>query len=272
MIKIDRLVKNFGEKNILNDISFNVKEGDIFALVGPNGAGKTTTLRCLFGDLQPDSGSIKIFDSDLNSSTKKRIAVITEDRLIFKRFKGTDYVKLWKMLYPNWSEKIFSSFLNHYKFPLSEKVDNYSMGMKTLLQMALSLSTDSDLLILDEPTQNLDPVIRQEVMDVLKNFSLKERKTIIISSHEIYELEEIASAFAIIYEGKIIYADTMDEAKEKHRVVERGDNIPENSVIIGNAGDKILVKTDEEIGNYATFNNIVLGYLKNQKKFDPFTI
>lgn len=272
MIKINGLVKNFGEKNVLNDISFEINEGDIFALVGPNGSGKTTTLRCIFGDLQPDRGSIKIFGSDLDASIKRRIGVITEDRLVFKRFKGTDYVKLWKMLYPGWNEEIFSSFLNHYKFPLSERVENYSMGMKTLLHMALSLSTDADFLILDEPTQNLDPVIRQEIMDVLKKFCLKERKTIIISSHEIYELEEIASAFAIIYEGKIIYTDSMDEAKEKHRVVERGGSIPENSMIIGSAGDKILVRTEEEIGNYATFKNIVLGYLKNQKKFDPFSV
>lgn len=269
VVKIKNLSKNFGSKRILNDISIDIPEGEIFSLIGPNGAGKTTTMRCIFGDLRPDNGEIEVFGKKLKSSVKSKIAVMTEDRLNFKRFTGNDYVNLWKMLYPNWNEKIFSSFAMHYNFGLNDKVDTYSMGTKTLFHLALCIASGAELLILDEPTQNLDPVIRQEILDVLKKFASDEGRTIIISSHEIYELEEISSCFAIIKEGRILYSDSIDDAKEKHRVVERGEIIPQGT-IIGNSGNETIVKTEEEAGRYATFREIVLAYLKGTKSFAPF--
>lgn len=269
VVKIKNLSKNFGSKRILNDISIDIPEGEIFSLIGPNGAGKTTTMRCIFGDLRPDNGEIEVFGKKLKSSVKSKIAVMTEDRLNFKRFTGNDYVNLWKMLYPNWNEKIFSSFAMHYNFGLNDKVDTYSMGTKTLFHLALCIASGAELLILDEPTQNLDPVIRQEILDVLKKFASDEGRTIIISSHEIYELEEISSCFAIIKEGRILYSDSIDDAKEKHRVVERGEIIPQGT-IIGNSGSETIVKTEEEAGRYATFREIVLAYLKGTKSFAPF--
>lgn len=269
VVKIKSLSKNFGSKRILNDISIDIPEGEIFSLIGPNGAGKTTTMRCIFGDLRPDSGDIEVFGKKLKSSEKSKIAVMTEDRLNFKRFTGNDYVNLWKMLYPRWNEKVFSSFAMHYKFGLNDKVDTYSMGTKTLFHLALCIASGAELLILDEPTQNLDPVIRQEILDVLKKFASDEGKTIIISSHEIYELEEISSCFAIIKEGRILYNDSIDDAKEKHRVITRGEKIPQGT-IIGNSGSETIVKTNEENGRYATFREIVLAYLKGSKSFEPF--
>lgn len=269
VVKIKNLSKNFGSKRILNDISIDIPQGEIFSLIGPNGAGKTTTMRCIFGDLRPDNGDIEVFGKKLKSSEKSKIAVMTEDRLNFKRFTGNDYVNLWKMLYPGWNEKVFSSFAMHYKFVLNEKVDTYSMGTKTLFHLSLCVASGAELLILDEPTQNLDPVIRQEILDVLKKFATEEGKTIIISSHEIYELEEISSCFAIIKEGRILYNDSIDDAKEKHRVITRGEKIPQG-IIIGNSGNETIVKTDDENGRYATFREIVLAYLKGSKSFKPF--
>jgi len=100
MIKIDGLSKKFGSKSVLNNISMDIKEGEIFALVGPNGAGKTTTLRCIYGELKPDTGTISVFGGELDTKAKQKIAVLTEDRLNFRRFTGEDYVRIWRMLYP----------------------------------------------------------------------------------------------------------------------------------------------------------------------------
>src|SRR6056297_3341858 len=269
-IKIKNLTKNFGSKRVLNDISMTIKESEIFALIGPNGAGKTTTLRSVYGEIKPDTGSINVFGDTINSKTKERLAVMPEERLTFSRFTGEDYVNMWKMLYPHWNDKIFSSFANHFSFQLSERVNTYSMGMKTLLNLALCMSSGSDLMLLDEPTQNLDPVIRAEILKVIKNYiEDKDNKTIVISSHEIYELEEVATSFAIIKEGEILYADTIDSSKEKHRIINSGEKIPAGEVV-GIIENETLIRTTDDVGRYPNFKEIVLGYLQGKKEFIPF--
>lgn len=269
IVNVDGLRKSFSSKPVLNDMSFNVDEGDIFAVVGPNGAGKTTTLRCIFGELKPDNGSVSVFGQKVASRTKEKIAVLTEDRLTFRRFTGEDYLRIWRMLYPNWQEKVFTSFAVHYKFNLAERIETYSMGMKTLFHIALTVASGADLLILDEPTQNLDPVIRQEVMGVLRDYVLQENKTMIISSHEIYDLEEIAGSFAVVLEGKVLYTDTIDGAKESHRMVSKRESIT-NGEVIGVVGEETLVKTESDCGRFPNFKEIVLGYLQSKKAFAPF--
>ena len=269
IVKIENLSKSFGSKPVLNNISLSVGEGDIFAIVGPNGAGKTTTMRCIYGDLVPDAGRITVFGRSVTSKEKESIAVLTEDRLTFRRFKGEDYLRIWRMLYPRWNEDVFSSFAVHYKLPLGDRVDTYSMGMKTILHLAMVTASGADLLLLDEPTQNLDPFIRQEVMNVLRDYATQENKTLIISSHEIFDLEEIASTFAIVLEGKILYTDTIDGAKEKHRIISR-DHRYDSGEIISTVGNETLIKTSDEVGRYPTFKEVVLGYLQSKKAFSPF--
>jgi len=268
-VTLENISHSFGSKPVINQISLDVPKGEVFSLIGPNGAGKTTTMRLIYGDLKLQKGRITIDGSQPDTKLKERIAVMTEDRLTFGRFKGEDYVRMWKMLYPNWNDKIFSSFATHYKFELEGKVSTYSMGIKTLFNLALCLSTGAELLILDEPTQNLDPIIRAETLNVIRDFVNNEQKTVIISSHEIYELEEISTSFAIIREGDVLYSDTIDEAKEKHRIVESGEKVPVGNVI-GVVNNQTLLKTEDEIGSYPTFNQIVLGYLQGRKSFVPF--
>lgn len=270
ILKVEQLKKSFGSKPVLNEISLAVPTGEIFSIIGPNGAGKTTTLRCIYGDLKPDNGSIELFGQPFNPRQKDRVAVMTEDRLTFHRFKGEDYVKLWKMLYSKWNDKIFSNFALHYRFNMSDRVETFSMGMKTLFYIALTMASGADLLILDEPTQNLDPVIRQEVLSVLRDFVHAEGKTVVISSHEIYELEEISTSFAIVREGVVLYTDTIDDAKEKHRLIHRGETIPERGEMIGLVGNDNLVRTDQETGRYPNFKEVVLGYLQGNTRFSPF--
>ncbi len=269
IVNIKNMSKSFGSKSILNNISLEIKKGEIFSLIGPNGAGKTTTMRCIYGDLRQDSGEIEVFGKPFSPNLKTNIAVMSEDRLTFGRFNGEDYLKMWSMIYPDFNRETFSDFSIHYKFDLKQKIETYSMGMKTLFYIALTVSSGADLLILDEPTQNLDPVIRHEVLEMLKDFVNQEDKTVIISSHEIYELEEISTSFGIIKEGKLLYNDTIDDAKDNHRIVNQGEKIPEGEVI-ANIGDEVLVKTQEDIGRYPTFREISLAYLRENKVFKPF--
>ncbi len=267
IVDVKGLVKKFGDKIVLNNVNFSVNYQEIFALIGPNGAGKTTTLRCLYGDIFPTQGTIEIFGTKFSQSLKDKMAVLTENRLSFSRFKGEDYRKLWSMLYPNWDDEIFNRFIMHYNLDLRKRVENYSSGMKVIMNLALAISTGAELLILDEPTLNLDPVVRTDTLRVLKDF-VKDKRSIVISSHEIYELEEIADAFAIIKEGRIIYADTVDDAKSKHRIGGRNERI--NGEIIGNVGDEVLYRTDKGEGRYPTLMEISIAYIQGQKRFSPF--
>ncbi len=268
IVDVKGLVKKFNEKIVLNNVNFSVDYKEIFALIGPNGAGKTTTLRCLYGDIFPTHGTIDLFGSKFVQSIKDRIAVITENRLSFSRFKGEDYRKFWSMLYPKWDDEIFNKFIMHYNLDLKERVDNYSTGMKVILNLALVISSGADLLVLDEPTLNLDPVVKTDILRILKDFVKAENRSIIISSHEIYELEEIADAFAIIKEGRIIYTDTVDDAKAKHRVGVKNEKI--DGEIIGTVGDGILYKTDKDGGRYPTLMEISIAYIQGQRQFRPF--
>jgi len=269
IVKVENLQKNFSGKRVLNGVNFSVEEGEIFALIGPNGAGKTTTLRCVYGDLSPDGGKIEVFGKDFSSKIKEKIAVMNEERDTFRRFTGSGYVKMWNLLYPKWSDKIFSNFALHYKFDLKQRVETYSIGMKTVFYIALTFASGADLLILDEPTQHLDPLIRSEILKVMSDYATEEKKTIIISSHEIYELEEISTSFAIIKEGKVLYSDTVDDAKASHRLISHDEKIPQGEVV-GLVGDNALVKTDRDIGRYPKFKEIVLGYLGKRNEFVPF--
>lgn len=136
MIRVEPLRKNFSGKQVLSDVSFSMEPGSILALVGPNGAGKTTTIRCITGVLKSDGGSITLFGERFehvdSSSVKEKIAVVPEDRSVFRNFSGEDYAQLWASLYPKWDETIFSNFVARYGFDLSQKVESYSIGMKTL--------------------------------------------------------------------------------------------------------------------------------------------
>ncbi|KAF2958252.1 ABC transporter ATP-binding protein [Thermotoga sp. Ku-13t] len=270
MIRVEHLRKNFSGKQVLSDVSFSVEPNSILALVGPNGAGKTTTVRCVTGVLKPDGGSITLFDAKFDHVdshiVKQRIAVVPEERTVFKNFTGSDYAQLWSILYPGWDESTFSNFVARYEFDLSQKVESYSIGMKTLFLVGLCICSQADLLILDEPTQHLDPTARLEVMSLLKGY-VDDRRSAIVCSHEIFELEEYATHLAIMKEGRIIYADSIDAAKEKHRLIERGETF-EKGEIIGLVGQAVLVRTDADIGRFPKLSEIVVGYLagKSERK------
>ncbi|BBE29958.1 ABC transporter ATP-binding protein [Tepiditoga spiralis] len=268
MINVIKVNKSFKNNPVLNNITFHVKKGEIFSLIGPNGAGKTTTLRCIYDELTPNSGEIKIMDQHISSKLKEKIAVMPEDRFTFKKFTGTQYLKIWKLLYTNFDLEVFNKFLIHYKFNMEQTIETYSMGMKTLFYLALTIASNADLLILDEPTQNLDPVIRYDILNILKNYAIEKGKTIILSSHEIYELEEISDSFAIVTEGKVLYTDTIDNAKETHRILNKGEKV--EGEVISSVNEEILVKTTENIGRYPNFKEISIGYLKQNKTFTPF--
>jgi len=268
MLKINSLRKKFNDKFILTNVSFEIKPGEILALVGPNGAGKTTTINCITGIVKKDEGEIFIMEQPLQKKDKIKIAVVPEERNIFPKLSGEDYRKIWSNVYPKWDENIFEKLINKYNLPLSEKFDKYSIGMKTLFLVILAVSSGAEILLLDEPTQHLDPTVRLEIMNLIREYA-DLGKSILVSSHEIFELEEYADSIAIIKNGKIIFYNGIDSAKEQHRVVE-DSSVTKESEIIGLIGKKLLVKTEQNIGRFPNLNEIVVGYLSGKIRENIF--
>ena len=269
MIRLENIKKRFRGKQVLADINLKVEKGEIFALLGPNGAGKTTTLRIIGGQLNPTSGEVEVLGTKDIEGIKDKISILNEERTLFPRLKVEDYRTIYKLLYPHFDEKLFNEIILHYSIALSERADKLSAGTKTMLFLALCMASGASILLLDEPTHNLDPVKKDEVLRLIRNFAQTKETTIVISSHEIYELEEIITSFAIIREGKILYQDTIDNAKESHRIIEEGESIPEGE-IIGHLDNKTLIKTQKNIGRYPNFKELVVGYLKKDMEISIF--
>jgi len=257
VVKVESIEKRFNGKTAITSVSFEVNEGEIFVLVGPNGAGKTTTLRCIAGEIAPDSGHILVFGKR-PPKTKERIGVLTETRLTFSKLTPIDYEDLASLLYPHWNRRIYRELILHFGIPEDRAVEKFSAGMKTSFYIALLLGSGADLLILDEPTQNLDPSKKDELLTMLRQMG---NKTLIIATHQLDEVEWLATSFAIINEGRTVYADTLEAAKEKHRIVTPAEAKEGDEAIHIMSDGSLLVKTGNDIGRYPSFYEIAVAYL-----------
>ncbi|MCD6102342.1 MAG: ABC transporter ATP-binding protein [Thermotogaceae bacterium] len=264
MIEVKNVAKSFGTTIALVDVSFSVAESSVFVLIGPNGAGKTTVMRCMIGELKPDKGSIFVNSSPLNIEAKKHMAMMLEERQVFDKMTGSEHAKVWSMMYKSWNDSRFKDLVLHFRLPMDKRVSEYSIGMKTLLFFILTVSTDSKILILDEPTQHLDPVWKDDVLSIIRSYAQR-GNTIILSTHQVEEAELMATHFAIIRSGRVLYSDELDAAKENHRVVRVEEMEEELEQITVMNNDTVLVKTNKEIGRYPTFREIALGYLRSKE-------
>ena len=276
VLEVKNVSKRINEKQILADVNFSVQKGEILAIVGPNGAGKTTTLKCIINAASRDTGEVLIFGKPFEPSLKKNIAFVSEHRRVFPKLTLDDYHKMYQVLYPNWDEIFFKNFLSRYGFSLNQELSKFSMGQRTLILVILALATNAELVLLDEPTQNLDPTVRFEVIQLIKQYVQEKNNAIIVSSHEIFELEEYATNIAIIKNGRILYCDSIDDAKQKHRIVSSITNL-EDAEVIGLLDGEVLVKTEKEVGEYPRLNQIIIGYLRGKEgmqdiKGDSFNV
>ena len=203
----------------VDDISFDVYKGSIFAILGPNGAGKTTTLRCLSTLMKPDSGTIMINDAYDENEIRSHIAFLTSDLNLDRHFTPDYLFAYFSGLYGiknnSLKEKLFDLFgITEFK---NTKIANLSTGMKQKLQIVISLVNDPDILIYDEPTNGLDVVLSKEIEEYL--LKLKEQgKTIVLSTHILDIVNKLADSLIIINKGKIVFSGSKEELYEKYSV------------------------------------------------------
>lgn len=225
-IEINGLTKRY-DGFTLDNVSLAVPRGSIMGFVGQNGAGKTTTIRALLGIIHPDSGSIKLFGQTLGkneAAIKSRIAVVFDELPFHECLNALQLDKIMGEIYPKWDSDVFAAYLERFSLPRKKKFSQLSKGMKMKLQIAAALSHGAELLIMDEATSGLDPVVRSEMLDVFLEFIADEGHSILMSSHITSDLERIADSITFIHGGKILLSDQKDVILDDHRIIKCGGN------------------------------------------------
>lgn len=224
VVKLDGLIKKYDNKAVVDGLSLEIREGEIFGLLGPNGAGKSTTMNMICSLLNPTAGDIKLFDLDVKKDKNKikpMIGYIPQDLAIYGNLKAWENVELFTALYGIRGQKLKDEIDRSLEFVgLTDKRDSFaktfSGGMKRRLNIACALGHRPKLLIFDEPTVGIDPQSRNFILEKIKQVN-KEGATVIYTSHYMEEVEAICSRVAIMDNGKIIAIGTPDELKNMVR-------------------------------------------------------
>lgn len=220
-IEINNLNKSYKGFD-LKDVTFNVPSGQVTGFIGQNGAGKSTTIRAILNMLRRDSGDIKVFGADNiaeESNIKENVGVVFDDIGFHPNFKAKHIDKILKGMYKKWDSKVFYEYLDKLGLPANKKVGQYSRGMQMKLQIATALSHHAKLLIMDEPTGGLDPIVRNEILDIFMDFIQDSEHTVFLSSHIITDLERIADQIVFIHKGKILLAEDKVSVAERHGIL-----------------------------------------------------
>lgn len=248
MIEIRNVTKKFGDYRALDDLSMTVPRGSVYGLVGPNGAGKSTLIRHLTGVFRPDSGTIRIDGMPVyeNAALKARMAYIPDDIFYYNSSDLRDMMRLYAGLYPNFDKERYAKLLG--AFSLNEKaaIRRYSKGMQKQAAFLLSICTRPDLLVLDEPVDGLDPVMRRQVWSLIMQDVAERGMTVLVSSHNLRELEDVCDHVGIMHRGKVILERALSELQDnvvKVQIVFRdGCGVPDDLQVV-HEGSSGRIKT-----------------------------
>lgn len=233
-LEIKNLCKSYRDFRIDN-LNLTLPGGCILGLIGENGAGKSTVIKCILNIINKDSGSVTILGKDHKLCSKDDIGIVMDDNGFPECLNAKNMNSIFLNSYLNWDENVYYSLLEKFDIPLKKKIKDYSKGMKMKLYIAAALSHNAKLLILDEATSGLDPVVRDEVLDILYEFTRDENHSILFSSHIVSDLEKLCDYIAFIHKGKIILCEEKDELLNNCCIVQCDDaefeNIEKNAVI-----------------------------------------
>lgn len=219
-IEIKGLVKKYDEKFQLGKLDLTVPKGVIVGLIGENGAGKTTLLKAILNIIQTDEGTIKINGRDNHEEkTKENIGVVLDNMFFPELLTAKDIELAMRGIAKNWDTELYYNYLKEFSLPVDKPLKALSKGMRKKLEIATALSHHPDILILDEATSGLDPVIRNEILDIFLNFIQDENHTIILSTHITSDLEHVADKIVFIDQGKIVLDQDRDELIDHYGIL-----------------------------------------------------
>jgi len=268
----------------LDNISFNVPKSSIMGFIGQNGAGKTTTIRSILNLIPIDGGEIKLLGLDYQENEqqiKERIAVVFDELPFHDIFNAKDMARIFEGIYPKWSNTEYNSYLERFGLPMKKKIGEFSKGMKMKLQIACALSHNAELLVMDEATTGLDPVVRDEILHIFMEYLQDGEHSILMSSHITSDLEKIADSVTFIDKGKLLISGYKDDILESHGILkcdksELGNIDAEDivSVRMNTYGAEVMLKNRQNasykysgaIVDPASLDDIMLYYVHKDEK------
>ena len=234
MLELSHITKTFGDFRALDDLSLTVPTGAVYGLVGPNGAGKSTAIRHLTGVYRPDSGEALLDSNPIyeNPEAKRRIASIPDEVFYFPSASLEDMRKFYRGLYPTFDDKLFGELYDVFKLPKKSPIRRFSKGMQKQAAFHLALSVRPEVLILDEPVDGLDPIMRRQVMSLLLGSVAEHSMTVLISSHNLRELEDVCDHVGIMDHGKMLLERSLADMQGLTHKLQIVGSIPQNLEVL----------------------------------------
>jgi ABC-2 type transport system ATP-binding protein len=222
IIETSQLCKSFDSQPALRGLDLRVPVGSIFGFLGRNGAGKTTTIKTLMGLLRCDSGTAEVFgtpiiDADHSVEIRRRIGFVTEDKELYPYMTVEQLIRFTRPFFPKWRHDLERRYLQMFELPPRRKIPDLSKGMRSKLMLLLAISRGAELLILDEPTDGLDPAATEDVLRELVAIAASSGTTMFFSSHQLSEVELIADHIGIVDQGRMIVSGSLDDMKVRYQ-------------------------------------------------------
>ncbi|MBQ7902790.1 MAG: ABC transporter ATP-binding protein [Oscillospiraceae bacterium] len=277
-IEIKNLCKNYPSFTLKN-VNITLPKGYIMGFVGANGAGKSTTISALLGLIKPDGGSCLIDGKDMrymNNAEKSQIGVVLDECNFPETLNWKQVDKFMKKIYSSWDSEKFSADCRKWKLPEKTPVGKYSKGMKMKLSIAAAMCHGARLLVMDEATSGLDPVVRNEILDILLDFVQNEENSVFISSHIISDLEKVCDYITFIKDGEVVFSREKDLLCDDYGILRCSNSdfekIDKGRIVAYNqnsfATDALVHKsriTGDHIIDKANIEDIMLYYMKEGK-------
>ena len=234
MLDLKNVTKTFGQVKALDDLTMTVPKGAVYGLVGPNGAGKSTAIRCLLGVYRPDSGSITLDGAPIyeNPAAKMRIGSIPDDVFFFPSATMEEMRRYYQGIYPKFDLELYNKLFEAFDLPKNAPLRRFSKGMQKQAAFHLSICTRPDVLILDEPVDGLDPEMRRQVWNLILSDVAQRGTTVLISSHNLRELEDICDHVGIMDHGKMLLERSLADMQGATHKLQMVGDVPEGLEVL----------------------------------------
>ena len=238
MIEAKQLIKQFGKLRALDGLSIQVPEGSIYGLVGPNGAGKSTLIRCLTGVYRPEQGAVTLDGEPVweNPGVKRKMACIPDEIFYFPQASIAGMADFYAGIYPTFDRELFRRLGQVFELPKGSPIRRFSKGMQKQAAFWLAISIRPEVLILDEPVDGLDPVMRRQVWQLLLSDVSQNGTTVLVSSHNLRELEDVCDRVGIVDDGRMLLERSLSELQENivkvQMVPAEGNGLPEGLKVV----------------------------------------
>lgn len=221
-IRLDSLSKRFGSVAVLDDLTLEVQPGAVYGLLGQNGAGKTTTIRCMLDLLRPSSGRIAVLGRDSirdSVEIRRRVGYLPEEPIYYPWMRVAELLRFNARFFPRWDRDLAARLLDELAIPADRRMRALSRGMKSKVGLIMALAQRPELLLLDDPTSGLDPLVRREFLEAMIGHLQSGGGTVLFSTHLVHEMERVADHVAILHEGRLLLDRPIEQARREHKTL-----------------------------------------------------